>query len=147
LRPELSCPALKSPRPGSPEPEYYSTSLGAELSRPHVFSADVWEAVHRETGLPVVADFYTRPYLIEKVTVERKPLFEALSRVANAVGVQWSKDGNFLIARSTTSFWDRLKEVPNRLLQRWAKSREANSGLPVADLVEMAMLSDRQLDS
>ena len=56
--PEPSCPRLKRGKPDERERNFYSVSLGA-LDQAHVFSGDVWEAVHRETGLPIVADFYT----------------------------------------------------------------------------------------
>jgi hypothetical protein len=146
LRPEPSCPALKRINPSEEEQRSYGASPGG-VGQPHVFTADVWEAVHRETGLPVIADFYTRMHRLDKVTVPRKPLFEALCTVSDALGVRWSRDGDFLLCRGTSYYWDKLKEVPNRLLQRWIASRDANGGLPLADFLEMAALSDQQLDS
>ena len=61
--------------------------------------------------------------------------------------VRWRKDGGFLVCRGASFFWDRLKEVPNRYLQRWAHDRDANGGLPLTDFLEMARMSDQQLDS
>jgi hypothetical protein len=113
----------------------------------HASSADVWEAIHRATGLPIVADYYTRLYPIGKVTGPRKPLFEALCSAGDALGVQWKREGDFLVCRSTSYFWDKLKEVPNRYLERWVRSRDAKGGLPLADFLEMATLTDQQLDS
>jgi hypothetical protein len=63
------------------------------------------------------------------------------------MGVRWKKDGGFLLGRSTTYFWDELKEVPSRLLRRWQQDSRANGGLPLSNLLEMASLSDRQLGS
>jgi hypothetical protein len=146
LRPEPSCPRLKRGKPDVWERNFYSVSLGT-LDQPHVFSGDVWEAVHRETGLPIVADFYTRMHRLDKVKMDHKPLFEALCTVGDALGVRWKKEGDFLLCRSTSYFWDKLKEVPNRYLQRWARDRDANGGLPLADLLEMASLPEQQLDS
>jgi hypothetical protein len=114
---------------------------------PHVNSADVWEAVHEKTGLPIIADYYTHLYPTDDFTVNKRPLFDALCRVADALGVHWKKDGDFLLCRSTSFFWDKIKEVPNRLLDRWQKDREANGGLPLDDLLEMTTLTDQQLDS
>jgi hypothetical protein len=144
LQPNASCPVAPSARQAVPDPHY--DRVGDPAS-PHVSSADVWEAVHRATGLPIVADSYTRLYPIEKVTVPRRPLFEALCAVGDALGARWRKDSDFLVCRSTSYFWDRLKEVPNRYLQRWARSRDANGGLPLAEFLEMATLTDQQLDS
>src|SRR5207253_1294795 len=44
-------------------------------------------------------------------------------------------------------FWDKLAEVPNRCLQRWVHDRDASGGLPFTDFLEMAAMSDEQLDS
>jgi hypothetical protein len=146
LRPEPSCPQLKRGKPDPRDRNFYSPSLGT-LDQPHVFSGDVWEAVHRETGLPIVADFYTRMHRLDKVTVNRKSLFEALCTASDALGVRWRKDGDFLLGRSASYFWEKLKEVPNRHLQRWIRDRDANGGLPLADFLEMESLPDQQLDS
>jgi hypothetical protein len=118
---------------------------GGELLR--VTSADAWEEVHRRTGLNVIADAYTHLYPVQSVTVERAPLFDALCRVGDALGARWRKEGDFLLARSTGYFWDRLKEVPARDLRRWQALREREDGLPVGCLVEIAALTDAQLDS
>jgi hypothetical protein len=79
--------------------------------------------------------------------VRQQSLFEALCTVGDALGARWRKDGDFLVCRSATFFWDKRKEVPNRYLQRWARDREAPSGLPLDDFLEMAAMTDQQLDS
>jgi hypothetical protein len=122
-------------------------AVGVAPPQPHLTSADVWQEVHARTGLPIVADYYTHLFPARSFTMRKGPLFEALCRSADAMGVRWRKDGSFLQCRSTAFFWDKLKEVPNRLLDRWEKDREAQGALPLDDLLEMAMLSDRQLDS
>jgi hypothetical protein len=145
LKPRPSCPrfaegAKPMPRedPGIEDPI---------TSRPHVSTADVWEAVHRETGMPIVADFYSRLHAVPAVTGEKARLFDALCRVGDTMGLRWRRDDGFLLARSTSFFWDRLKEVPNRTLARWRQAREADGALPVAHVLEIAALSDQQLDS
>lgn len=117
------------------------------LQQPHVTTADVWEELHRRTGMSIVADSYTRLYPVPPVTVEKAPLFDALCKVSDEMRVRWKKDGEFLLCRSTSFFWDKLKEVPNRLLEHWRADREQQGGLPFADLLELAGLSDSQLDS
>jgi hypothetical protein len=114
---------------------------------PHVTSADVWEAIHRESGLPIVADYYTRVYPVAALTLERASLFDALCRTGDKLGSRWKKDGPFLLCRSTSYFWNKQKEVPNRLLQRWRADRRRDGFLPFEDLMEMAALTDAQLDS
>jgi hypothetical protein len=144
LRPKASCPAEGKFQPGN-----YSGNFDRvfPLAEPHVFTADVWEAVHRVSGLPIVADYYTHLYPLSRMTVERQPLFEALCRVGDTLGVRWHQDGDFLVCRSTRYFWDRLQEVPNRYLQRWAQERDASHGLPLEALLEMAGMTEQQLDA
>jgi hypothetical protein len=149
LRPEPSCPTARKFLLGKLKPLPYglgSSSIG-DFQRPHVFTSDVWEELHRKTGLPIVADYYTRMHRLAPVTVTGKSLFEALCTVSDAMGVRWKKEGDFVLGRSTSYFWDRLKEIPNRLLHRWIADRDAHGGLPLADMLEMASLPDQQLDS
>jgi hypothetical protein len=51
------------------------------------------------------------------------------------------------MGRSTSYFWDKLKEVPKRDLERWRDDRVAKQGLPLEDLLEMASLPDPPLNS
>jgi hypothetical protein len=110
-------------------------------------SADVLEAMHRASGMPIVADFYTRLYPADTVRVKDRPLFDALNRLADSMRLRWSKDGGWLQFRSASFYNDRLKEVPNRLLTRWAAARREHGTLLLDDLVEIAGLSDAQLDA
>jgi hypothetical protein len=145
--PKPSCPADKSYRQADMDLDLDTVFFNFDLSKAHAVSADAWEAVHQATGLPIVADFYTRLYPADKLRVEGKPLFDALCTIGDTLGARWRKDGDFLLCRSTSYFWDKLKEVPNRYLQRWGKDRDANGGLPLADVMEMAAMPDQQLDS
>jgi RNA polymerase sigma-70 factor, ECF subfamily len=112
-----------------------------------VTTADWLEAVHRATGLPIISDYYTRLYPPEEVSVKDQPLFDALNRVADTMRLRWRKEGQWLQFRSTSYYDDRLKEVPNRLLTRWAASRRRNGFLPVDELLEIVQLPDVQLDA
>src|SRR5262249_51044094 len=116
LRPVPSCPAEKP----VPESEI-AADFGSEfpLAEPEAFTGDVREALQRATGLPIGADYRTRLYPVSKLNGEQESLFEAVCGVGDAMGVRWRKDGDFLVCRSTGYFWDRLREVPNRYLQRW----------------------------
>jgi hypothetical protein len=112
-----------------------------------VTTADVLEALHRASGLPIVADFYTHLYPRETVQVTGQTVFEALNRLADAMHLRWSKEGDWLRFRSVSYYDNRVKEVPNRLLAGWAAARRQHYGLPLDVLIEMAQLSDAQLDS
>lgn len=147
LRPEPHCPNLKRWYP-------FGTTFGSgapnegamEAPKPHVASAEMWEEIHRRTGQPIIADYYSRQYDLQAVTLERGTLFEALCRAGDRMGARWHQDGNVILCRSTSYFWDKLKEVPNRLIRRW-QADAAEGGLPLRDLLEMASLSEAQLNS
>jgi hypothetical protein len=134
--PRPSCYAAPDPEasPGSP-PE------------PKVTTGDVLEALHRATGLPIVADSYTRLYKPAGVTRKNQPLFTALNSLADTTRLRWSKDGSWLRFRGASYYHDRLKEVPNRLLTRWAAARRQRGALTIDDLCDIAQLPDAQLDA
>lgn len=113
-----------------------------------ITSADVLEAFHRATGRDVIGDYYTRLYGPEALPATSLPLFEALNRTCDALRLRWNRENDFLTFRSASFFNDRLKEVPNRLLERWAMARRSNNdSLPFSDLLEITGLTDAQLDS
>jgi hypothetical protein len=113
-----------------------------------VTSADVLEALHGATGMPIVADYYTRLYPPSPLIVRDLPLCDALNHLAGTMGLRWAEDsqGDWLQFRSVSFFNDRLKEVPNRLLSRWAAARRQHRALRLEDLVEIAQLPDAQLN-
>jgi RNA polymerase sigma-70 factor (ECF subfamily) len=143
LHPESCC--RRDPAPSSSPTA--AGGNGGSRSEPKVTSADVLEAVHRATGLPIAADYYTRLYPAEAVSVRNQPLFEALNQLSDTMHLRWHKDGPWLQFRSTSFYDDRIKEVPNRLLVRWEASRRQHGYLTLNDLCEIAQLSDAQLDA
>jgi hypothetical protein len=148
IRPEPECAHLQRWYPfgttfGSSTPNEGAMAAPA----PHVSSAEVWEAVHRQSGLPIIADSYTRQYDLSSMTVTRTTLFDALCRVGDRLGVRWRQDGALILGRSTSYFWDKRKEVPNRLIRRWQASAAREGGLPLDDLLEMAAVSDDTLNA
>jgi hypothetical protein len=160
-------PALRSrvtllPRPEGRTGALASTSGGTEQGSAapdsKVTSAEVLEVVHRATGMPIVADYYTHLFNVDTVSTRNRPLFAALNQISDAMHMRWRKegdtvrpsgagDGSWLQFRSPTYFNDRLKEVPNRLLARWAAARQQHGRLTLDNLVEIAQLSDAQLDA
>jgi RNA polymerase sigma-70 factor (ECF subfamily) len=148
VHPEAHCGAAATARTdgalaAAPSPGSDPRSSGHEAK---TTSADVLEALHRATGLSVVADYYTRLYAPAAVTIQNQPLFEALNRLSDAMRLRWRKDGNWLQFRSTTYYDDRLKEVSNRLLTRWAAARKQHGTLTLDDLTEIAQLPEAQLN-
>jgi hypothetical protein len=143
LQPQPSCRSTAPPQPTG-------VSLGAgegSLPEPKATSADVLEVLHRATGMALVADYYTHLYKPGTVSVRSLPLFEALNHLADAMHLRWKKEESWLQFRSTSYFNDRLKEVPNRLLARWAAARRQCGFLTLDDLIEIAQLPDAQLNA
>jgi RNA polymerase sigma-70 factor (ECF subfamily) len=157
VRPEPSCEEARCPAPnaapGNPrgaetaDPAATSDVQRATGATRKVTSADALEALHRATDMPIVADYYTHLYPLSAVRAQDQPLFEALNQLADAMRLRWNKEGSWLQFRSATYYDDRLKEVPNRLLARWSAARLKHGTLSPDDLIEIAQLSDPQLDS
>jgi RNA polymerase sigma-70 factor, ECF subfamily len=148
LRTAVNVHAQSSCRPCH-SPGSSSAAGGSEGSSPDpkVTSADVLEALHQAAALPIVADYYTHLYQAGAVSVRNQPLFGALTQLSDTLRLRWRKDGAWLQFRSTSFYDDRIKEVPNRLLVRWADSRRQHGFLTLDDLCEIAQLSDAQLDA
>jgi RNA polymerase sigma-70 factor (ECF subfamily) len=98
------------------------------VPEPKVTTADVLEVLHQATGLPIVADYYTRLCKLPEVSVRDLPLFETLNRLSDAMRMRWRKEEDWLQFRSSSYYDDRLKEVPNRLLSRWMAARRQHAG-------------------
>jgi RNA polymerase sigma-70 factor (ECF subfamily) len=118
-----------------------------DRARPNskVTTADVLEALHSATGMPIVADFYTRLHPTDAVSILDQPLFDTLNQLCDTMHLRWNKEEQWLQFRSMTFYNDRVKEVPNRLLARWSASRQKNGFQTLEELVEIAQLPDVQL--
>jgi hypothetical protein len=146
LRPVASCEAPKAPSGVAPPASGSPSESQPPVTEKKATSADVLEALHRATGLPIVADYYTRLYPLETVSLPSQPLFDTLNQLADTMRLRWRKERDWLQLRSTTYYDDRLKEVPNRLLDRWAAARREQGHLTLDHLVEIAALTNAQLD-
>jgi RNA polymerase sigma-70 factor, ECF subfamily len=156
--PVLQTPTTVEPRPAytlSPDlvPHRPDSTDGTERPEPKVTTADVLEALHQATGMPIVADFYTRLYKPDAVSLKDRPLFDALNHLCDTMRLRWNKDAStggtsaWLQFRSMTYYTDRPKEVPNWLLARWSTARREHGLLTLEDLVEIARLPDAQLQA
>jgi RNA polymerase sigma factor (sigma-70 family) len=118
----------------------------SRITAAKVTTAEVLEALHRATGLPLVADYYTRLYQPGDVSVQNLSVLETLNQLSETMHFRWRKEDGWLQFRSTSFYDDRTKEVPNRLLARWIASRRQHGALTLDDLIEIAQLPDAQLD-
>jgi hypothetical protein len=95
----------------------------------------------------VIGDYFSRLHSPDNVTARSVTLFEGICRVSDRMRVRWSKEQGWLQFRSASFFNDRIKEVPNRLFEKWASARKQKGRLGVEELSEIASLTDAQLDS
>jgi hypothetical protein len=140
-------PSLSRQVQTEPESHYEIESRRNRPGGPRVTSADVLEALYKKTGIDIVSDSFLKLYDPSAVSVNGNSLFDALNRSCDSMRVRWTKGDGWLRFRSASYFNDRLKEIPNRLLSRWQESRKANGMLTVDDLMQIASLTDAQLNA
>ena len=132
----------------APGDEPDASKSGDAKIKKKLTTADVLEAFHKATGRDVVGDYFTRLYEPQKLWSKGKtPTFDALNRACDATRLRWNDAEGFLTFRSTDFFNMRLKEVPNRLLDRWSMARREKKTLSPDELREIARLTDFQLDA
>jgi hypothetical protein len=136
IQPQPSCELKSSKYPGG------GLSPGKKVT-----SGDVMEALHQATKMDIIADYYTRLYEPSQLTMRDKKLFEALNHLGDTLRARWNREEGWLQFRTASFYNERLQEIPDRLLERWAASRRKNGHLTPTDLVEIAQLTDRQLIS
>jgi hypothetical protein len=106
---------------------------------------EVCEALHRSTGLNVVADGFTRARLVPAALKRVKTVGDLLDLVARELDFAWSRDGQQLLLRSTTRAYDRAAEVPERVLQPFRKRLAAQPTPTLDDYAGLAtVLTDSQ---
>ena len=107
-------------------------------------SGDALEAIHKATGKDVLGDYFTRlvPHQVAKGS-----LFEVLTRTCDPLRLRWDEKEGWLTFRSTDFFNMRLKEVPGRLLEKWAVQRKKAGNLTPDELREISRLTDDQLNA
>ncbi len=122
----------------------YRTHKGLQPPRPFMTTDDIWQAVHEKTKKDIVADSFSR---LIRLTKYQGDLYSAMSKACDEAHYHWRLDEGFVTGRSAAYHWQRLNEVPKRLLTKWQAERKKNVWLPLRGVLEMSMMSDRQLDS
>jgi hypothetical protein len=107
-------------------------------------------ALHRATGLEVVADSFIRARLSREGTaaVEGRPLLVAqiLDRLARELDYTWRKEGNLILLRSGRYWQDRVEEAPERVLRPWKARVQQQGAASLDDLAALtASLTDAQV--
>jgi hypothetical protein len=132
------------------EPAFQKTIALDEVSdkKKKLTTADLLEAIHKATGKDIVGDYFTRLYDPAKLFGKGKTTtFDALNRACDNARLRWEEKDGFVTFRSTDFFNMRLKEVPNRLMDRWSQLRKEKKTLTAEELREISRLTDFQLDA
>lgn len=120
-------------------------AAGSTEQRIKVTSADLLEALHRASGLPIIADYYTRLVAVDPAAFTERPLRELLDQAAKSMRLRWKfAEGEWLQFHSIWGHFEQLQEVPNRLLSRWAQEHNQAGHLTLETLIEIAGLSHAQ---
>jgi hypothetical protein len=139
IKPAATCKVVKT---RYPDTEGLNETVGDKAT-----TADVMEAIYQATGMDVMADYYSHLYDPAPLLANNLRLFDALNRIGDRMRMRWTRQDGWLQFRTSTFYYDRPQEVPNRLLERWQTARARQGALTPDDLAEIAELPDAQLDS
>jgi beta-lactamase regulating signal transducer with metallopeptidase domain len=106
--------------------------------------------VARTYGVNLIGDAYWSAPAVSVPQLSAgapQPLYQVLDRLT-APGVKWEKRGPVIRLRSRNWHFDRPREIPLRLVQRWEAIVEERGALPVEEYARsVAPLGDEQLES
>lgn len=100
--------------------------------------ADVAEAIHKATGIEVIADSFVGARLDPAPLRRPQPLAGVLDTLAREVNYTWEKEGNLLRLRNRYSHRDRPAEVPARIIRPWRERVSRSGGLGLDHLADLA---------
>src|SRR5262249_28318742 len=139
LEPKATCILASVPYPDT---EGFFQGAGEKVT-----SGDVLEKLYEATGKDILSDYFSHLHNPAEVTVKDLRLFDALNRVGDKMRMRWTRQDDWLEFRTGTFYYDRPQEVPNRFLEHWQTLRKKQGALSPEELIEIAQLSDAQLDS
>ncbi len=128
-----------------PEVERYGAAvvLLREVPAGWVRLSEVLSRLHAATGLPFVADSYTRARVERKQLMGRKSPRELLNELSEPLGYTWTADGAVVRLWSRYAAQDREGEAPEPALRAYRRRVE---GEPLARLDALATLANTLTD-
>lgn len=110
--------------------------------------ADVGAAIHRATGMEVLADSFVSARLDPSLLRGKKPLIRILEKLGQELDYTWEKRGPALLLRNRRFYRDRSAEVPERVLKPFRQEVLREKTLTLDALANLAAgLSDAQVRS
>jgi hypothetical protein len=99
---------------------------------------EIGSALHRATGLEIVADSFVRARLApDRFRQPRSPV-AFLDDVSEALDYTWRKEGNTIFWRNARYYRDRPEEAPDRILAPWRQSVRRQGNATLNDLSALA---------
>lgn len=128
-------------------PEKLAADGGVELSEVTMFQA--LQRLHDASGVNIIADHYTPRYsaqaYVDKWAIARgETIAHEIEKIAEVYMCKWKLAGDACIIWSKTWFEDRKVEIPLSTIQRWQSARQKHMRHELPELIEMALLSDKQ---
>jgi hypothetical protein len=111
----------------------------------------VLKAVAEGAHLQVVSDSFLyywsehNSHLPDPSALRDHPLLKVLDQVSEPFFHSWRRDGDIYLFRQRNWFIEKQHNIPERDLRRWRGHLKARGRLTLEDLVELALLTDRQL--
>jgi beta-lactamase regulating signal transducer with metallopeptidase domain len=96
-------------------------------------------ALHRATGLEIVADSFVRARLAPDRFQEPRSPAAILDLLAEELDYTWRKEGNTIFLRNARFYRDRSEEAPERVLAPWRQTVRRQGNATLDDLAALAV--------
>jgi len=121
----------------------------AKIELPEVTMLQALQRLHESSGANIIADQYTPRYsaqaYVDKWAITRgNTIADEVEKITEVYGCRWKYAGDACILSSKTWYEDRRVEIPMSTLQRWQSAYQKRLQYELPELVEMALLSEKQ---
>jgi hypothetical protein len=111
---------------------------------------EILQAVVKNANLQIIGDSYLYYWWEANTTVPNpstlpgRPLAEVLDAIAPPFFYVWRREEDVYLFRHRNGFLEKRHNVPERHVRRWRAHLKDGALLPLEDLAEVALLTDRQ---
>lgn len=124
-------------------------NVDAKIELPDVTMLQAMQRLHEATGVNIIADHYTPRYsaqaYIDKWAITRgETIAHEVEKITEVYGCKWKLAGDACVIWSKSWYEDRNVEIPMSTIQRWQSAYQKLLQFGLPELVEMALLSDKQ---
>lgn len=128
-------------------PEKLAADAKVELAEVTMLQA--LQRLHEATGVNIIADHYTPRYsaqaYVDKWAITRgDTIAHEVEKITEVYTCKWELAGDACVIWSKIWYEDRNVEIPMSTIQRWQSAYQKRLRYELPELVEMALLSDKQ---